>query len=94
MSPEGIQVEPCSVDLPDQNPAGSTGSTPWLDAETIESLVTEYVGGTTAEVLGRRYGLAEGSVLRPVRDAGERVRHPRISESETARLVELYEVGL
>ena len=44
--------------------------------------------------LGQRYGLAQSSVIRLVRDADERLRHLRLSASETARLVALYEVGL
>jgi transposase-like protein len=65
-----------------------------LEAETINRLVAEYVAGTTAAELGRRYGIAKSSVLRLVRQAGERVRHPRLSATETARLVQLYEAGL
>jgi DNA-binding transcriptional regulator LsrR (DeoR family) len=65
-----------------------------LSADAIDLLVAEYVGGTTAAELGRQYGLAKSSVLRLIRDAGERVRHPRFSASETAQLVALYEVGL
>ena len=64
-----------------------------LETETIERLVAEYVAGTAAE-LGRRYGIAKSSVLGLVRHAGERVRHPRFSESETARLLELFEDGM
>lgn len=50
--------------------------------------------GTTSAELGRRDGIAKSSVLRLVRQAGEQVRHPRLSVAETARLVELYEAGL
>jgi DNA-binding NarL/FixJ family response regulator len=53
-------------------------------------LVAEYVAGTTAAELGRRYGIAKSSV----RQAGERVRHPRLTATETARLIQLYEAGL
>ncbi|HEY6682701.1 MAG TPA: hypothetical protein VI030_07000, partial [Propionibacteriaceae bacterium] len=52
------------------------------------------MAGTTAAELGRRYGIAKSSVLRLVRQAGERVRHPRLSATDTARLVQLYEAGL
>jgi hypothetical protein len=65
-----------------------------LDAKTIDSLVGEYLAGATAGEVGRRYGLAKSSVLRLVREAGERVRHPRLSATETAELVALYEAGL
>lgn len=44
--------------------------------------------------MGPRYGLAKNSVLDLVREAGERVRHPRLSAAETAQLVALHEVGL
>jgi len=64
-----------------------------LEAETIDRLVAEYVAGTTAAELGQRYGLAKSSVLRLVRQAAERVRHPRLSENDTAQLVALYEAG-
>jgi DNA-binding transcriptional regulator LsrR (DeoR family) len=47
-----------------------------LSADAIDRLVAQYVGGMTAAELGQRYGLAKSSVIRLVRDAGERVRHP------------------
>jgi transposase-like protein len=65
-----------------------------LETKTIDRLVAEYMTGTTSAELGRRYGIAKSSVLRLVRQAGEQVRHPRLSVAETARLVELYEAGL
>jgi transposase len=65
-----------------------------LDAVTINHLVAEYVSGTTAAELGQRYGVAKSSVLRLVRQTGERVRHPRLSETETAQLVALHAAGL
>jgi hypothetical protein len=65
-----------------------------LEAGRIDRLVAEYVAGTTAAELGRRYGLAKSSVLRLVREAGERVRHPRLSDSETAQLVALHAAGI
>jgi DNA-directed RNA polymerase specialized sigma24 family protein len=65
-----------------------------LDTETVERLVTEYVGGASSAELGRRYGIAKSSVLRLVRHAGEAVRHPRLSETEMAQLIALYEAGL
>ena len=65
-----------------------------LDVETVERLIDEYASGTTAAEVGRRYGLAKNSVLALVRQAGKRVRYPRLSESETTQLVELYEAGL
>jgi hypothetical protein len=40
-----------------------------LEAGTIDRLVAEYVAGTTAAELGRRYGLAKSSMLRLVREA-------------------------
>jgi transposase len=65
-----------------------------LEAEAIERLVAEYAGGTTAADLDQRYGLAKSSVLRLVRQAGERVRRPRLSVTEAARVGQLYEAGL
>jgi DNA-binding NarL/FixJ family response regulator len=65
-----------------------------LQAETIERLVAEYAAGATAAELGRRYGIAKSSVLGLVRQAGETVRHPRLSPTETALLVELFRTGL
>jgi DNA-directed RNA polymerase specialized sigma24 family protein len=65
-----------------------------LEAETIERLVAEYVTGTTAAELGRLYGIAKSSVLGLVRQAREQVRHPRLSTTQTALLVALYEAGL
>jgi hypothetical protein len=50
-----------------------------LRAETIERMVAEYLAGATALELGRQYGLAKGSVIRLVRQAGGRVRHPRLT---------------
>jgi DNA invertase Pin-like site-specific DNA recombinase len=65
-----------------------------LEAESIERLVAEYATGTPAAELGRRYGLAKSSVLRLVRQAGDWARYPRFSQSETARLLELFEDGM
>jgi DNA-binding CsgD family transcriptional regulator len=65
-----------------------------LEAEVIEELVDEYAAGATAAELGQRYGLAKSSVLRLVRQAGGRVRHPRLSTKETAQLVTLYKAGV
>jgi DNA-directed RNA polymerase specialized sigma24 family protein len=65
-----------------------------LPAETIEHLVAEYADGTPSAELGRRYGIAKSSVLRLVREAGERIRHPRLSTTETAQLIGLYEAGM
>jgi hypothetical protein len=65
-----------------------------LSARTIDGLVAEYVAGTPSAELGQRYGIAKSSVLRLVGQAGERVRHPRLSESDTAQLVALHEAGL
>jgi transposase-like protein len=65
-----------------------------LEPESIDRLVAEYVAGTTAAELGRRYGIAKNSVLQLVRQAGEGVRYPRLSASETAQLVALYDAGL
>ena len=64
-----------------------------LQADTIERLVAEYRAGSTAADLGRHYGIAKTTVLRLIREAGEPVRHPRLSTSETACLVDLYEAG-
>ena len=55
----------------------------------IDHLVAEYAGGTTAAEIGQRYGLAKSSILRC--PTGRRVRHPRLSASETAQLVAVYE---
>jgi DNA-binding transcriptional regulator LsrR (DeoR family) len=65
-----------------------------LETKTIDRLVAEYMTGTTSAELGRRYGIAKSSVLSLVRQAGEQVRHPRLSVAETAQLVEMYEAGL
>ena len=58
-----------------------------LEAETIDRLVAQYVDGTTAAEVGRRYGVANSSVLQLVRQAGRQVRQPRLSISQTAQLV-------
>ena len=65
-----------------------------LQQQMIERLMAEYVAGTTAAELGRRHGLAKSSVLSLVRQAARRVRHQRLSQSETARPVDLYRAGL
>jgi hypothetical protein len=75
-----------------QSGARNVGCVERLSADAIDRLVAQYVGGTTAAELGQRYDLAKSSVIRLVRDAGERVQHPRLSASETAQLVALYEV--
>jgi DNA-directed RNA polymerase specialized sigma subunit len=60
----------------------------------IQCMVAEYAAGTTAADLGQRYGIAKSTVLRLIRQTGERVRHPRLTAAETAQLVALYEEGL
>jgi DNA-binding CsgD family transcriptional regulator len=65
-----------------------------LDPETIERMVAEYAEGIPSAELGRRYGIAKSSVLRLVRESGKHVRHPRLSQEEIARLLELYHSGL
>ena len=65
-----------------------------LEAETIDRLVAQYVDGTTAAEVDRRYGVANSSVLQLVRQAGRQVRQPRLSISQTAQLVALYQAGL
>jgi hypothetical protein len=102
--PEGIQIEPSRADLrdgwttgstrPPRQPSAGRRVSKRREAEAIEHLINEYLDGTTAAELGQRYGLAKSSVLRLVRDAGERVPHPRLSASETAQLVALHEAGL
>jgi hypothetical protein len=42
-----------------------------LEPESIDRLVAEYVAGTTAAELGRRYGIAKNSVLQLVRQAAK-----------------------
>jgi hypothetical protein len=64
-----------------------------LAAEVIDRLVAEYVAGTPAAELGQRYGIAKSSVLRLLRQADARMRHPRLSATDEARLVALYEAG-
>ena len=58
------------------------------------SAVADHPTEDTLTDLGRRYGIDKATVLRLIRQAGEPVRYPRFSASETARLVELYEAGL
>jgi DNA-binding NarL/FixJ family response regulator len=103
--PEGIQIEPCTAVVRDSWPTarlprrsgrhrGERRISKRLEAEAIERLVAEYAGGTTAADLDQQYGLAKSSVLRLVRQAGERVRRPRLSVTEAARVGQLYEAGL
>jgi DNA-directed RNA polymerase specialized sigma24 family protein len=88
------------VDTPRPRPARSRGRrrerrvSKRLDSNAIDRLVAEYVAGTPAAELSRRYGVAKSTVLQLIRQTGERVRHPRFTPRETARLVELYEAGL
>lgn len=64
-----------------------------LEAEKIKRLVAEYVAGIPSAELGQRYGIAKSTVLRLVRQAGERVRYPRLTAAERAQLVALHEEG-
>jgi hypothetical protein len=63
-------------------------------AGTLQELVAEYVAGTPAAELGRRYGVAKSTVLTVLRVAGVSVRYPRLSAADGARVVELYGQGL
>jgi hypothetical protein len=65
-----------------------------LPAGTLQKLVAEYVAGTPAAELGRRYGLAKSTVRTVLRVAGVSVRYPRLSAADGARVVELYGQGL
>jgi DNA-binding CsgD family transcriptional regulator len=65
-----------------------------LPAETIRKLVAEYVAGTPAAELGRRYGLAKSTVLTLLRMAGASVRYPRLSAADVAQVAELFRQGL
>lgn len=60
-----------------------------LPAESIQTLVAEYVAGAPAAELGRRYGLAKTTVFTLLRAADVRVRHARLSAADVARIVEL-----
>ena len=53
-------------------------------------IVAEYVAGTPAAELGRRYGVARSTVLTLLRAAGVPVLHPRLSTADRARVVALY----
>ena len=86
----GHRLELLDVPVIGVNVASASG----CRAETIERLVAEYAGGATAAELSQRYGLAKNSVIRLVRQAGKQVRHPRLSSSELARLVVLFQAGL
>jgi hypothetical protein len=55
--------------------------------------LSTWPGGPLPKV-GEQYGLAKGSVLELVRQAGRSVRHSRLSAHETAQLVALYKAGL
>jgi hypothetical protein len=65
-----------------------------LPAESIQTLVAEYVAGAPAAELGRRYGLAKTTVISVLRAADVRVRHARLSAADIARIVELHGKGL
>jgi hypothetical protein len=64
-----------------------------LEAEAIERLVAEYDGDNCRRAWSA-YGIAKSSVLGLVRQAREQVRHPRLSTTQTAVPVALYEAGL
>ena len=65
-----------------------------LPAGTIGMIVAEYVAGTPAAELGRRYGVARSTVLTLLRAAGVPVLHPRLTTADRARVVALYGQGL
>jgi hypothetical protein len=101
--PEGIQVEPGATDLRHELAASSTPRRlrrrrerrirKRLEAEAIERLVAEYDGDNCRRAWSA-YGIAKSSVLGLVRQAREQVRHPRLSTTQTAVPVALYEAGL
>lgn len=65
-----------------------------LDAEQVEQLAAEYMAGSTAAELGRRYGIAKSSVLTLLRSAGVPIRYPRLSEADVSLVVALYREGM
>lgn len=65
-----------------------------IDGELAAHLVAEYEAGTPSTHLTAMFGLAKGSVLKVLREAGVERRLPRMSQAEIHKARRLYESGL
>jgi hypothetical protein len=63
-----------------------------LSEADLEQLLADYGAGMTGRQLAERYGLA-APLIELLKKRGVTVRHPRISEADKARAVDLYRQG-
>jgi hypothetical protein len=64
-----------------------------LDAETMAQIVAEYEAGGSSASIGALFSLSKRSVIKILREAGVKVRYPRMTEAELRRAITLYSSG-
>ncbi|TDD20773.1 helix-turn-helix domain-containing protein [Kribbella turkmenica] len=64
-----------------------------LDSETMARIVAEYEAGGSSESIGALFRLSKRSVIKILREAGIKVRYPRMTEAEIRRATMLYNDG-
>ncbi|TDU87557.1 hypothetical protein EV138_1081 [Kribbella voronezhensis] len=64
-----------------------------LDSETVAKIVAEYEAGGSSESIGALFCLSKRSVIKILREAGIKVRYPRMTEAELRRATMLYNSG-
>ncbi|MFC9692288.1 helix-turn-helix domain-containing protein [Kribbella sp. NPDC056951] len=64
-----------------------------LDAETMAQIVAEYEAGGSSASIGALFSLSKRSVIKILREAGVKVRYPRMTEAELRRAIALYNSG-
>ncbi|MFI5708970.1 helix-turn-helix domain-containing protein [Kribbella sp. NPDC051620] len=64
-----------------------------LDSETMARIVGEYEAGGSSESIGTLFCLSKRSVIKILREAGVKVRYPRMTEAELRRATMLYNSG-
>jgi hypothetical protein len=65
-----------------------------VSAELAEQIVADYQAGSTGRQLAERYGLARSTVIALLRKHGVAVRYPRVTSSEGAEMLRLYQSGM
>ncbi|MFD3399831.1 helix-turn-helix domain-containing protein [Kribbella sp. NPDC058693] len=64
-----------------------------LGSETVARIVAEYEAGASSAAIGSLFSLSKKSVVKVLREAGIKVRYPRMTESELRRATMLYNDG-
>jgi hypothetical protein len=64
-----------------------------LSTDTIQQLIADYQAGTPSTQLMVTYSLGKGTVLRLLREHGVQLRHQRMTPTDVAQAIQLYQAG-